>query len=75
MTEENKISIKILGCEVTIWKHTYRVILPEGTVFWGTSYLILEIDEVKKATSNLLKVFEAGKAAQLKIIRESLGIY
>ncbi len=69
-----KTQRKIQGCEVTIWKHTYRIILPCGTVFFGTSYVALTLKEVEKAVFNVLKIFEAGKQAALKIIRESLGI-
>lgn len=73
--EENKENMKIAGCKVTIWKYSYRIILPCGTVFWGTSYSKLRTENVRNIVSDVLKVFDAGKQAQLKIIRESLEIH
>ncbi len=67
-------NMKIEGCKVAYWKHTYRVTLPTGTIFWGTSYLELTKKELQKAVENLMVIFQAGKNAQCIIIKEALQL-
>jgi hypothetical protein len=61
----SKQNMRILGCKVTMWKHTYRAILPRGGCFWGTSYPEMTIKEIEKQIRSLLDIFEAGKKEQL----------
>ena len=73
---ENKttVKIKIAGCTVTYWKHTMRIILPSGDVFWMDSYNIITEERVREKTATLLKIFEAGKKEQCALFRKMLGI-
>lgn len=67
---------KIRGCIVSIWKHTYRIVLPGkfGFCFWGTAYLEVTDRLVKKEVDQLLEIYEAGKKDKAAEIRKVINL-
>ena len=67
-------SVKIGEWVVDYWKYTYRVILPTGRIFWGTSREELTAEKCQFIVANLKVVFQAGIDKQCEIIKEALHI-